>query len=188
MDADVVLIDVGPNLGAINRAALLAADFVVVPLAADLYSLQGLRNLGPTLRQWRKQWRRVLEGTEEMSLPISLPKGSMKPAGYVVMQHVVRLDRVVKAYDKWLQRIPTVYQDVVLGGDDAGILFKESYCLASLRNYRSLMPMAQEARKPMFDLTSKDGAIGSHAALVKTCYNEFEALARRIAEVCGVPD
>ena len=51
--ADIVLIDVGPSLGAINRSALIATDYVVVPLAADLFSRQGLRNLGPTLRRWR---------------------------------------------------------------------------------------------------------------------------------------
>jgi chromosome partitioning protein len=45
--SDLVLIDVGPNIGAMNRAALIAADFVVIPLGADLFSLQGLRNLGP---------------------------------------------------------------------------------------------------------------------------------------------
>ena len=37
----------------------------------------------------------------------------------------------------------------------------------TLRNYRSLMPMAQEARKPMFDLSPADGAIGSHAQLAE---------------------
>ena len=47
----MVLVDVGPSLGAINRSALIATDFVVVPLAADLFSRQGLRNLGPTLRR-----------------------------------------------------------------------------------------------------------------------------------------
>ena len=48
-EAEVVLVDVGPSLGAINRAALVASDHVVVPMAPDLFSLQGLRNLGPTL-------------------------------------------------------------------------------------------------------------------------------------------
>jgi hypothetical protein len=43
--ADLVLLDVGPNLGALNRCALIAADHVAVPLVPDLYSLQGLRNL-----------------------------------------------------------------------------------------------------------------------------------------------
>jgi hypothetical protein len=46
-DARIVLVDVGPNLGAINRAVMIASDHVVIPLAPDLYSLQGLRNLGP---------------------------------------------------------------------------------------------------------------------------------------------
>ena len=43
----LILADVGPNLGAINRSALIATDYVAVPLGADLFSLQGLRNLGP---------------------------------------------------------------------------------------------------------------------------------------------
>ena len=44
--ADLVVIDVGPNLGALNRAALVAAEDVVIPLAPDLYALPGLHNLG----------------------------------------------------------------------------------------------------------------------------------------------
>jgi chromosome partitioning protein len=56
-EADVVLLDVGPNLGAINRSALIAADHVVIPLAPDLFSVQGLQDLGPTLRSWRREWQ-----------------------------------------------------------------------------------------------------------------------------------
>jgi cellulose biosynthesis protein BcsQ len=37
--ADLVLVDVGSNLGAINRAALIASDHVVIPLAPDLFSV-----------------------------------------------------------------------------------------------------------------------------------------------------
>ena len=36
-NADVTLIDLGPNVGAMNRAALVAADYVVIPLGADLF-------------------------------------------------------------------------------------------------------------------------------------------------------
>ncbi len=110
--AVAALIDVGPNLGAINRAALLAADYLVIPLAADLFSLQGLRNLGPTVREWRRQWKQI-QGLASVSF--NLPAGLMTPAGYVVLQHAVRLDRPVRAYAKWLDRIPTVYREAVLG-------------------------------------------------------------------------
>lgn len=43
LDADIVLMDIGPNLGAINRAALIASDHIAIPLAPGLFSLQGLR-------------------------------------------------------------------------------------------------------------------------------------------------
>ena len=56
-DADLVLMDVGPNFGAINRAALISADAVVIPVAPDLFSIQGLRNLGPALNNWRRNWK-----------------------------------------------------------------------------------------------------------------------------------
>jgi len=183
--ATVVVVDVGPNLGAINRAALLAADFLVIPLAADLFSLQGVKNLGPTVRTWRKQWK-VVRGL--VKTDIALPGGDMRPAGYVVLQHAVRLDRPVRAYGRWLQRIPAVYREAVLGekpGKKSKVDDTE-HCLATLRNFRSLMPMAQDARKPMFDLRPADGAIGSHAYLVATCENDFRRLAKRIVDECGV--
>jgi chromosome partitioning protein len=54
-------------------------------------------------------------------------------------------------------------------------------CLATLKNYRSLMPLAQEARKPMFFLKPADGAIGGHAQAVHDCYKDFSKLAKQIA-------
>ena len=187
--ADAALVDVGPNLGAINRSALLAADYIIVPLAADLFSLQGLRNLGPAVRAWRSQWTRVREHSAvSPRINFDLPAGAMHPAGYVVLQHAVRLDRPVKAYDVWLSRIPGTYSEHVLGEQRAALLrtVDDSNCLASLRNYRSLMPYAQEARKPMFDLRPADGAIGGHQRLVTICREEFLSLARQVSRACDI--
>lgn len=184
-EADIALIDVGPNLGAINRAALIAAERVVVPLGPDLFSLKGLQNLGPTLREWRRGWRRRLE---ESPAGIDLPAGEMQPAGYVIMQHSVRLDRPVKAFEKWISRIPGTYLEAVLAEETgSGLEAKnDPNCLAALKDYRSLMPMAQEARKPMFHLKPADGAIGSHVHAVVQCYWDFKNLAGTIARRCGV--
>jgi len=185
-DVDLVLLDVGPNLGAINRAALIAAQHVVVPLAPDLYSLQGLRNLGPTLRRWRDEWRER-QGKNPVR-DLSIPPGTMTPVGYVVLQHAVRLDRPVKAYDRWMARIPAVYHKAVL--DESAKAPRrvedDAECLAAFKHYRSLMPLAQEAHKPMFFLKPADGAIGGHAKAVQECYRDFRKLARTIAQRCGV--
>ena len=96
-NADLALIDVGPNLGAINRAAIIAANFVVFPLAPDLFSLQALRNVGPTLREWRNDWQDRLERRPEVQ-DLQLPSADIVPAGYIVMQHAVRVGRPVQAY------------------------------------------------------------------------------------------
>ncbi|MCY4068037.1 MAG: AAA family ATPase [Acidimicrobiaceae bacterium] len=190
-EADLVLIDVGPNLGAINRAALIAADFVVTPLAPDLFSLQGLRNLGPTLRDWRRQWQARLDRAKELASlgDVALPGGAMKPIGYVVLQHAVRLDRPVKAYARWMEAIPGEYRGSVLdepAAENKTASETDEHCLATLKHYRSLMPYAQEARKPMFKLTAADGALGGHVNAVQDCYWDFRALACAVATRCGV--
>lgn len=183
--ARLVLIDVGPSLGALNRAALVASDFLVVPLGADLYSSQGLANLGPALESWRKGWKKRLE--ENVPPGLTLPSGDMQPIGYVILQHAVRMDRPVKAYQRWVERIPGVYHEKILG-EPRGVPLPspDPHQLATLKHYRSLMPMAQDARKPMFLLRPADGAIGSHAEAVQACYRDFKELALRIASVCGI--
>jgi cellulose biosynthesis protein BcsQ len=186
-DADLVLIDVGPNLGAINRAAIIAANYVVVPLAPDLFSLQGLRNLGPTLRDWRSEWQDRLD-RRPSDPSLHLPSADITPAGYVVMQHAVRADRPVKAYQKWMKRIPEVYHKEVLSEHSAfpSSTESDSECLATVKHYRSLMPMAQEALKPIFHLKAADGALGGHIYAVQDSYADFKDLATAIANKTGV--
>ncbi|MBN2310117.1 MAG: AAA family ATPase [Candidatus Hydrogenedentes bacterium] len=180
IDADIVLMDVGPNLGALNRAALIASDFVVMPLAPGLFSLQGLRNLGPTLHEWRKSWEKRLDAKPE-TLDIPMPRGAMRPAGYVVMQHVERKNRPVKAYQRWVARIPEIYRTHVLrDSQPAQDMEADPNRIGFIKNYQSLMPLAEDARQPIFKLTPADGAIGAHAAAVSRCYTDFKQLALEI--------
>jgi cellulose biosynthesis protein BcsQ len=187
-DADVLLIDVGPNLGAINRAAMVASDYVVVPMAPDLYSLQGLQNLGPTLRVWRQDWRDRVDRSPRPDL--DLPGGDMRPVGYVILQHGVRVDRVVGAYERWLRRVPATYRRAVLDEPPGGapLVAEDPQCLGLLKHYHSLVPMAQEARKPVFFLRSADGAIGAHQRAVREAYSHFETLAKRLMDAIDLPD
>ena len=183
--AELVLIDVGPNLGAINRSALIASDQVCLPLAPDLFSLQGLKNLGPTLREWRAVWAELLT---KAPLDLPMPRGAMLPVGYIVMQHGMLDTRPVKAYKRWMDRIPLVYRDAVLNEPITSLphVAQDPYCLSLLKHYRSLMPMAMEARKPIFSLKSADGAIGAHIEAVRSCYLDFQNLAAKIAAASGI--
>ena len=180
VNADIVLMDVGPNLGAINRAALIASEHVVMPLAPGLFSLQGLRNLGPTLYTWRDNWQQRLKA-KPADLDIPMPAGTMKPAGYVVMQHIERKNRPVKAYQRWVSKIPQVYETYVLRRNHR-VESEESdpNRIGFIKNYQSLMPLAEDAHKPIFKLTPSDGAIGAHAVAVSKCYMDFQHLTQEI--------
>ena len=180
--ADWVLVDVGPNLGAVNRAVLISTDYVVMPVASDLFSLQGIKNLGKTLQEWRTQW---IKRTSEYPRAdkSSIPSGIMKPVGYLLMQYTARESRPVRAYIRWAEKIPGVYQEYVLlnrSGEAVPNAEADENCLALLKHYHSLAPMSMEARKPVFLLKPADGAIGAHVKAVQSSYADFEKLARRI--------
>lgn len=185
VQADVIFVDVGPNLGAINRSALIASDFVVIPLGADLFSLQGLKNLGPTLRDWRTEWSERLKRSLNLDFP--LPQAAIRPLGYIIQQYSVRLSRPVKAYDRWANRVPGIYRESVLQQPgNATTPATDPNCLATIKHYRSLVPMAQEARKPIFKLSPADGAIGNHASAVQEAFGDFQILAQKLLDRMAV--
>lgn len=195
LGAPLVLVDVGPSMGALNRAALLAADFVVVPMAADLFSLRGLYNVGPQLRRWRNEWNtRLALATPELRQ--ELPVGRMQPIGYVVQPTGQEAGKPCKAYRAWLNRIPSVYREQILGfppeerwqpraaaGDT---LLDDPYRLAMIKPYHSLIPLSHKARKPVFDLRAADGALGAHATAAASSRTDFEKLARQVAAACEI--
>ncbi len=185
-EAEVILIDLGPNLGAINRVALIASDFVVIPLGPDLFSLQGLENLGPAVRGWREGWQKRLK--EHPPKDVELPRGGIQPIGYMVLRHSIRLDRPVKAYERWMARMPSTYAKSVLEKKPKlGVTIDtDPNCIAKLKDYRSLMPLAQEARKPMFFLKPADGALGAHTYAVTDAYKDFKTVAKKIAAKAGI--
>lgn len=185
--ADLILVDIGPNLGAINRSALLATDYIVIPLGADLFSQRSLRSLGPEMRRWKRGWAKRLDiwrSGDVRHLDLALPKGDMRPIGYLYQRHSAWAGSSIHTDDKWVQRIPAIYREAVLAEPSIPGMRQQDdpCCLATIKHYRSLIPMAQERRKPIFKLSSADGAIGSHAGAVRDAKLDFQQLADRIAQ------
>jgi cellulose biosynthesis protein BcsQ len=184
VNAEFALVDIGPNLGALNRAALLAADVVLVPVAPDLFSLQGLKNVGPALREWRKDWDRAIERRGE-----AVSARRFEPRGYIMQQHLVRIDRPVRGYKKWAGQIPEVFHSHVLETPEQQRpkeVEKDPFCVAMLKHYASLVPIAQLARKPIFDLKQADGIGGGQIQAVTRARAEFEALVQKLRTILAL--
>ncbi len=199
VNADILMIDVGPSLGALNRAALLACDAVILPLAPDLFSLKGMENVGPTLREWRTHWQRLRDivltdpGLTDEDARRESMSHEFRPIGYIVQQHLARADRPVRGYLQWAKQIPSTYHEVVLGEprSDPELSVELSVetdpeCIATIKHYASLVPIARRVRKPMFDLKQADGISGGQIQSVHRCRADFTDLAERIAHRLGV--
>ncbi|MDQ1814152.1 AAA family ATPase [Massilia sp. CCM 9210] len=189
--ADIILVDSGPNLGAINRSVLIATDYVAIPLGTDLPSLMSLKSLGPTLRNWKSSWHERVanwnaRGENSSLIDFKPPDRHMQPIGYMRQQLNMYLGRPVSIVDRWSQRIPAAYREFILNEPALAETRDEEEddlnCLATIKHYRSLIHIAHERRKPIFNLTSADGAIGSHFGAVQDAKKDFTQLAEKIAE------
>jgi hypothetical protein len=87
-----------------------------------------------------------------------------------------------------MARIPSTYLEAVLDtpGTTSATIDNDPHCIAKLRDYRSLMPLAQEARKPLFFLKPADGALGAHTYAVTNAYKDFRIVAEKIAKKAGI--
>ncbi len=184
--AHVVFVDVGPSLGAINRAAFLACDALLVPLAPDLFSLHGLRILGPALRQWRDSWQRDV--LPNAPAGVATPEGACTPSGTWCSSR--RPDwtagaRITTGGSAASRRSFTARSSGSPTPPSTMRTTRTSF--ASLRSFTSLMPLARDARKPMFDLKPADGAMGSTGRLVHICYREFRDVAVRLMGAAEIP-
>ncbi|MEZ4299908.1 MAG: AAA family ATPase [Polyangiaceae bacterium] len=179
--ADVALFDMGPSLGAICRTAIASMDGIVTPLAPDLFSTRGLGVLGSVLEDWQHGWQeRIARNGGALD---GLASGRALPLGYVVLQDAMRLSRPVSTFARWMSGLPREYHRSVLrDGLSPASPAEDPACLGILRHYRSLIPLARDARKPMFDLRPADGAIGSHMQAVARCREDFHALAQAILD------
>lgn len=186
VNADVVLIDLGPNLGALNRAVFAGSDYFIVPMAPDLFSIRGTENLGIKLQLWNEEWKQCRAAWRGEGL--ELPPGVPKFLGYVVQSHNIRnnKDGMTKGWRIFGQAISrSVQENIVdkLTALDQVVDWDDSdYNLGMIPNLHSLIPYSQRARKPVFDCSYPDGLQGNHVARAGEAKDHFSGIVNIIKD------
>lgn len=80
---DIIIFDTSPSLGALNRNLLTLTDGFIIPAAPDLFSIYGIRNIGDSLRIWRKQFETIYHLLSD-SKRSQFPKEFVKLIGYTL--------------------------------------------------------------------------------------------------------
>lgn len=192
VEADLVLIDLGPNLGALNRATLASSNYFITPVAPDLFSIQGTENLGNKLVGWRRDWDQANAAWRDNSL--SIPQGRPSYLGYVMQMHNQRStgeDNMTAGWGIYGAELEGAIQrnivDKLLPLQQAIVWNNDDYKLGQIPNLHSLIPYSLEAKKPVFDCTSADGLRGAHISRAANSRDHFEQIVDTLEEVCTWP-
>ncbi|RZT59411.1 AAA domain-containing protein [Microcella alkaliphila] len=179
---DVVLFDLGPSLGALNRSVLASAKNFVTPMGADIFSVVALRNIAEWIVQWARLYRQGVKlcetnnpgAVDRFGIPseVAVDKGFI---GYTVQQYstvTIRGERrATVAYDQILSQVPSQVERHLSGMSKPGLELSHLK-LGDIPNLRSLVPLAQSANAPLGALTSGDGLAGGQYSQQRS-YVEF---------------
>lgn len=183
-DYDYIFVDVGPSLGAINRAVLIASDFFVMPMSSDIFSLMAVRNISLSLSTWRTALEKAIDNYAETegegyTVGNSSVKWGLKFLGYVTQQYTAKTirgeRRAVKAYDTIIRQAPKlIMKELVKKFASPDTV---NYKLGEIPNLHSVVPLSQSAKAPIFELKGSDGVVGGHFAKVEEAAKIYSGIA-----------
>ncbi|WP_407194303.1 ParA family protein [Bradyrhizobium sp. STM 3566] len=181
---DLIIYDVGPSLGALNRSILIGVDYFLAPMGCDIFSLIGIENIADWIAQWRNYYdqaygqvvarheQTLAEYTGEVRVSSSL---MARFVGYTVQQYITKTirdqKRATAAYEAILKKIPdeiaTSLRQFV-----APRLTVDEVRLGDVPHMFSLVPLAQTAHTPIHKLTGREGLSGGQYQQQRQ-YQEF---------------
>jgi chromosome partitioning protein len=187
VDAEYVLIDLGPNVGPLNRAVILGSDYLLVPIASDLFSLRALPSVGQSVRTWIREWQTALGQSPDLPFPVQ--HGKPRLLGYVSQQFNIYRGEATQAFSNWIAQIPDQFEKGLVeplreysdgdGGTLADPADSAGMKVGDLKNFHSLVPEAQNVRRAIFELTQNE-VIGNQLTRARDSEKEFRKLARAI--------
>jgi len=193
---DLVIFDLGPSLGSLNRTILIGAEYFVTPMGADIFSIVGVRNIAEWLRSWLNIYTTGLSlcvgrhpgALENFNISTSGPVAALF-AGYTVQQYITKskkgVRRPTQAFEKILSEIPNEVQNS-LGEFMPSGLNESSLRLGDVPNMYSLIPLAQSVNAPIAALQSSDGLAGGQYAQQQNYIHNIEAVSEALARNVGV--
>lgn len=184
---DYVFFDMGPSLGAINRAILLACDYFITPMSSDIFSILALENIGSSLVEWKTKFNNTIaniESEEREGLEGMDAQCHIKFLGYIYQQYITKTSdgnkRIVHAYEEILKQLPAQIEEHLVYKINGANCSAIHYELGSIPNFYSLIPMSQSSHRPVFSLTNADGVVGAHYQKVREYGGIMKALANSV--------
>lgn len=114
---DYVIMDTSPSLGTLNKVIISTVDGFIIPCLPDMFSLYGIRNIGNSLSQWKKEFETIYQ-LISLEKRRYFPKNFVQFLGYTIYNArkytgVTSWDLATAHYD-YAKRIPGTIEEYIL--------------------------------------------------------------------------
>lgn len=184
---DLFVIDTSPSLGILNQTILLGADYFVVPMMPDAFSVQGIENLGMIFERWKTQWKntaKALAGNTETKLVLA---GDPLFIGYIINSYNVYGKQPIADHRAWIEKIPGKVKTYLSEKHCRNGLVEASWKnpLQIIQDYGRIPAKCQETGTAIFELDPSliaDTQQGTKENIEKS-KEEFAGLAHSLEKV-----
>lgn len=176
-DADIVIIDMGPSIGELNKNLFWSSDYFLIPCSPDAYCKTTISTMEQVLPRWAQEQERLRDATAHQTMPIN--PNPPKFLGIVMSLFNVSgaARKPVKHSAVWMDLVKqAVASHLVPALNEVGMVHEyqsEQHTLAEIPHFLSLMPVSQRANYPVFDIPDEkyvvlDGATGEFKPMPNT--------------------
>ena len=204
VNADFVLVDMSPSLGAINQNLLTTSDAFIIPMAPDFFSAMALRSLARVLPKWNAWSAKAAEQTTLQDSAYPWPGKTPKYLGSIIQNYRTRSRdqkeaAPTRAYQKWFDALLDAKKTTLIPSlSSAGLLLNlEVYesaeasldnFLAEIPDFNSLIAISQSLSKPVFELDQEaiknSGSVANNQVESAKKFNRiYSELALRIIKL-----
>jgi len=184
---DIFVIDTSPSLGLLNQMIILGADYFVVPVMPDAFSVQGIENLGTVYERWKNTWKisaKALAGNTETKFVL---QGDPLFIGYIINSYNVYGEQPIADHRAWMEKIPGKVRTYLSEKHCRNGLVESSWKkpLQIIQDYGRIPSKCQELGVAIFDLSPAQVAdihLGTKENIEKS-KEEFENLSNNIFEI-----
>jgi cellulose biosynthesis protein BcsQ len=104
-NADYILIDMSPSLGAINQNLLMISDFFLVPTTADFFSVMAIDSLARILPKWCDWAKKASKNPILKEAAYPFPGFRLKFLGTIVQNYGIIRGKEARAFQTWIEEI-----------------------------------------------------------------------------------
>lgn len=154
---DYIIFDTSPSLGILNKIVISTTDGIVIPCMPDMFSLYGIRNIGNSLRNWRRDFELLFSLLTEEKRDL-FPKKFVHLLGYTIYNAKKYSGKrnpwnLAAAQYNYALQIPMTIEKFVdreVWGVDGEILKVPIGSISVMHTHNTLPNMAQKYHLPIW--------------------------------------